>query len=600
MSFTKRTHTCGELRPEHNTLSVTLNGWVNAVRNFGGVYFIDIRDRYGVTQAVVLSDSDDSSPLSIIAKELRSEFVVSITGTVRMRENPNPKIPTGLIEVLANSITVINKAELPPFEITEHEEKSIASEELRLKYRFLDLRRRSLQENFIVRNKLYQLTHEFFARNNFVEIETPVLMKSTPEGARDFLVPSRINKGKFYALPQSPQLYKQILMVSGFDRYMQIVKCFRDEDLRADRQPEFTQIDIEMSFITQEDIQLLIEDFSKEVWEKILGKQIQTPFRRMTWYDAMTTYGSDKPDLRYDLPLMTLTEELKGSGFSVFSEAGSKKNGVIAVLNAKGCAGFSRKQIDELTDHAKKYGAKGLAWMKLSETGEMTSPIAKFLTEEEIETIKQNAQAENGDLLLFGADEFERCYTVLGALRIEIAKRSGVLDKVRDEFAFLWVTDFPLLEFSEEENRYVARHHPFTSPLEADIPLLETDPKFARAQAYDLVCNGYETAGGSIRIHNGDVQQRMFDLLGLSRQEAEAKFGFLLDALKFGAPPHGGIALGFDRWVMLLCGTDNIRDVIAFPKTTSGLSLMDGCPSEVDIRQLGDLGIGIIAKESKE
>lgn len=600
MSFTKRTHTCGELRPEHNTLSVTLNGWVNAIRNFGGVYFIDIRDRYGVTQAVVLSDSDDSSPLSIIAKELRSEFVVSITGTVRMRENPNPKIPTGLIEVLANSITVINKAELPPFEITEHEEKSIASEELRLKYRFLDLRRRSLQENFIVRNKLYQLTHEFFARNNFVEIETPVLMKSTPEGARDFLVPSRINKGKFYALPQSPQLYKQILMVSGFDRYMQIVKCFRDEDLRADRQPEFTQIDIEMSFITQEDIQLLIEDFSKEVWEKILGKQIQTPFKRMTWYDAMTTYGSDKPDLRYELPLMTLTEELKGSGFSVFSEAGSKKNGVIAVLNAKGCAGFSRKQIDELTDHAKKYGAKGLAWIKLSETGEMTSPIAKFLTEEEIETIKQKTQAENGDLLLFGADEFERCYTVLGALRIEIAKRSGVLDKVRDEFAFLWVTDFPLLEFSEEENRYVARHHPFTSPLEADIPLLETDPKFARAQAYDLVCNGYETAGGSIRIHNGDVQQRMFDLLGLSRQEAEAKFGFLLDALKFGAPPHGGIALGFDRWVMLLCGTDNIRDVIAFPKTTSGLSLMDGCPSEVDIRQLGDLGIGILTKESKE
>ncbi|MFM2133482.1 MAG: hypothetical protein RL156_763 [Bacteroidota bacterium] len=596
-SFAKRTHTCGELREEHAGTVSTLNGWVHAVRNFGGVYFLDVRDRYGVTQVVVQSDAPEH--LAATAQELRAEFVVTATGTVRMRSNPNPKIPTGLVEIEASDIRIVNRAEVPPFEIMEHEERAKANEELRLKYRYLDLRRRSLQQNFIVRNELYQVVHQYFAEKNFIEVETPVLMKSTPEGARDFLVPSRVNKGKFYALPQSPQLYKQILMVSGFDRYMQIVKCFRDEDLRADRQPEFTQVDIEMSFVDQNDIISLIEEFTAVAWKKILGREVPTQFPRLTWHQAMTRFGSDKPDTRYALELSDVSECVRTCGFAVFSDTLAKKHGVVAALNAKGCAEFSRKQLDELTEHAKKYGAKGLAWMKIAE-GDVQSPIAKFLSPEEITALKERTGAEVGDLLLIVSDEFERCYTILGALRTEVAKRSGILEKVKDEFSFLWVVDFPLMEFSEEEQRYIARHHPFTSPLDRDVPLLATDPTQACAQAHDLVCNGYEIAGGSIRIHDRDVQQRMFDLLGFTREDAESKFGFLLHALTYGAPPHGGIALGFDRWVMLLCGTDNIRDVVAFPKTTSGLSLMDGCPSAVDERQLGDLGIGITASATKD
>jgi len=586
MTFEQRTTTCGELRPEHAGTSVTINGWINARRDFGGLIFLDIRDRYGITQAVIQSETHPD--LAARAKELRSEWVLWIRGTVRMRENPNPRIPTGLVEVLAEDFGVINEAELTPFEIVDDLQ---TNEELRLKYRFLDLRRHALQQNFLIRNKLYQLTHRFFDEHGFIEIETPVLTKSTPEGARDFLVPSRINKGQFYALPQSPQLFKQMLMVSGFDRYMQIVKCFRDEDLRADRQPEFTQIDVEMSFVKQDDILALTESFIARVWKEIKGVDVPIPFQRMSFAEAMNRFGSDKPDIRYALELRTITETVADSGFAVFKDAVSD-GGVVSVLNAKGCANFSRKQIDELTEFSKKYGAKGLPWLKYA-NGETTGSFLKMLTDAERDAVLAASGAEDGDLLLFAAGEWERSQLILGALRQEVARRTGIHDRLAGTYSFHWVLAFPLLEYSDEERRYVARHHPFTAPLADDVGLLESEPSKARAQAHDLVINGYEAAGGSIRIHRNDVQQRMFDLLGLSREDADSKFGFLLKALQYGAPPHGGIAFGFDRLVMLLAETDNIRDVIAFPKTTSGLSLMDGCPSDVDGRQLADLGIAL-------
>ncbi len=465
------------------------------------------------------------------------------------------------------------------------------NEELRLTYRYLDLRRPVLQKNFLVRNKLYQITHRFFEEEGFVEIETPVLTKSTPEGARDFLVPSRINKGRFYALPQSPQLFKQLLMVSGFDKYMQIVKCFRDEDLRADRQPEFTQIDVEMSFITQDDILALTERFITKAWKEILNYEVAGPFLRMPFKTAMERYGSDKPDLRYGLELTNVTATAGASGFTVFYEAVASGN-VVMALNAKGCGSFSRKQIDELGEHAKKYGAKGLPWLKVV-GGEVSGSFIKTLTDEQRNLLLKELGAEDGDLLLFAPGDWERACIIAGSLRTEVARRTGVLESVAGTYSFHWITEFPLLEYSEEESRWIARHHPFTAPMTDDVPLLSNDPTHARAIAHDLVINGYEAAGGSIRIHTNDVQQTMFDLLGFAREDADAKFGFLLNALRFGAPPHGGIAFGFDRLVMLLCGTDNIRDVIAFPKTTSGLSLMDGCPSDVDTKQLGDLGIAL-------
>ncbi|MBK7032363.1 MAG: aspartate--tRNA ligase [Ignavibacteria bacterium] len=586
MRFEQRTVTCGTLRPEHAGQQVVLNGWVNARRDYGGIIFLDLRDRDGVTQAVV--DTSHRPELDEQIRDVRSEYVLWVKGAVRLRENPNPKIPTGLVEVLADEIGIINAADVTPFEIVDD---LGTNEELRLTYRYLDLRRPVLQKNFLVRNKLYQITHRFFEEEGFVEIETPVLTKSTPEGARDFLVPSRINKGRFYALPQSPQLFKQLLMVSGFDKYMQIVKCFRDEDLRADRQPEFTQIDVEMSFITQDDILALTERFITKAWKEILNYEVAGPFLRMPFKTAMERYGSDKPDLRYGLELTNVTATAGASGFTVFSEAVASGN-VVMALNAKGCGSFSRKQIDELGEHAKKYGAKGLPWLKVV-GGEVSGSFIKTLTDEQRDLLLKELGAEDGDLLLFAPGEWERACIIAGSLRTEVARRTGVLESVAGTYSFHWITEFPLLEYSEEESRWIARHHPFTAPMTDDVPLLSNDPTHARAIAHDLVINGYEAAGGSIRIHTNDVQQTMFDLLGFAREDADAKFGFLLNALRFGAPPHGGIAFGFDRLVMLLCGTDNIRDVIAFPKTTSGLSLMDGCPSDVDTKQLGDLGIAL-------
>lgn len=584
MNFNKRTHNCGELRAENAGSNVVLNGWAHVSRDLGNLIFIDLRDRWGITQVVI--EPENNPEAAKIGSQVRSEFVLSVSGKVRKRENPNEKIPTGLIEVLCDEITILNKSELPPFHITGDGD---VGEDLRLKYRFLDLRRQKLQKNMLVRNELYQVTHNYFHENEFVEIETPVLMKSTPEGARDFLVPSRLHKGNFYALPQSPQIFKQILMVSGYERYMQIVKCFRDEDLRSDRQPEFTQIDVEMSFVDQDDVINLTEGFIKRIWKDILDIDIETPFKKLSYREAMQNYGSDKPDLRFDMKLKSINNAVKNSEFKVFKDT-LENGGEIAILNAKGCAAYSRKQIDELTNFAKKYGAKGLAWIKMQE-GEIKSPIAKFLSEDELKSISEIAGLEDGDLILISSDSWTRAYTILGALRLEIAKKEGILDDVKDKYAFLWVVDFPLFEKDEDSGEYFAMHHPFTSPHPDDLSKLDENPFECRAIAHDIVINGHEVGGGSIRIHDKEIQSKMFNTLGLSKEEAEEKFGFLLDALKFGAPPHGGIAFGLDRLVMILTGIDNIRDVIAFPKTTTGASLMEGSPSNVSENQLAELGL---------
>jgi len=588
MNFNIRTHNCGELIEENVGKKVVLNGWVDRRRDLGGLIFIWLRDRYGITQVVFEPDSDKTA--YELAKKLRSEFVISVEGKVRKRPDDavNKDMKTGLIDVLADKLIILNESETPPFAIKDEID---AFEDLRLKYRYLDLRRPALQKVLLLRHRMYQLVRKYFDENGFVEIETPVLMKSTPEGARDYLVPSRIHKGKFYALPQSPQQYKQLLMVSGFDRYFQIVKCFRDEDLRADRQPEFTQIDVEMSFINREQVFNVVEGLMKLLFAEIWAIELSLPIQQLTYDEALTKYGSDKPDLRFGMEIKNLNEIFSKSEFKVFSGVVNSK-GIIAGLVAKECASFSRSQLDGLTNFVKNLGAKGLVWFKVTEDG-VDSPTAKFLNENEIKNLKTNLKAEPNDLILVLAGGKNSTLNQMGSLRLEMGKRLELI-KPETPPSLLWVTDFPLFEWDEETKRFYAMHHPFTSPKLEEVDLLEKDPGKIKAQAYDLVLNGNEIAGGSIRIHNAEFQSRMFKALGISDEEAQQKFGFLMNAFKYGAPPHGGIAFGFDRMVMLFAGVESIRDTIAFPKTASAMSLMDECPSEVSKDQLKELHIKIL------
>jgi aspartyl-tRNA synthetase len=586
----RRTHTCGDLTAKNEKTAVTLNGWVHNWRNHGGIIFIDLRDRFGITQIVFNPGSD--AALAQRASLLRHEFVIAVRGIVEKRPGTmaNPKMPTGEIEVVAADFHLFNESATPPLHINDPDASE--SEELRFKYRYLDLRRPTLQRNLIFRHQVTAEARKYLWDAGFTEIETPILMKSTPEGARDFLVPSRINRGKFYALPQSPQTFKQILMVSGFDRYFQIARCFRDEDLRADRQLEFTQIDAEISFIDENDIYRVFEGMIAAIFKACLGRTVATPFQRMSYGEAFHTYGSDKPDLRFGLPIVEVTTLFTASEFKVFRGVIESK-GAIAAIAGKGCADFSRKNVDDLTAFVAKSGAKGLVWLRATDAG-LEGPSKKFFSEEEIGALKEKTGAAPGDMLFMIAAPEKICFTALGQVRLELARIKNIINK--DEFRFLWVTEFPLFEFSEEEQRYMSMHHPFTSPLESDLPLLATaEYHRSRARAYDLVLTGFEIGGGSIRIHKNDVQQRIFKLLGISEEDAQNKFGFLLKALSFGAPPHGGIAFGLDRMVMLMLGLDSIRDTIPFPKTSAGISLMDGAPDLVDEKQLQELGIKTIA-----
>ncbi len=591
MYFKTRTHTCGELREANIGDSVVLNGWVDTRRDLGGLIFIDMRDRYGITQVVFEPGFDKDAHAAAAA--LRSEFVISIEGKVRKRPEgtENPSLPTGQVDVMVNKLVILNEAKTPPFPIKEDLE---TSEDVRLKYRYLDLRRPPLQQNLLMRHKMYQVVRKYFDANKFVEVETPVLMKSTPEGARDYLVPSRLHKGKFYALPQSPQQYKQLLMVSGLDRYFQIVKCFRDEDLRADRQPEFTQIDVEMSFIDQENIFEMMEGLMKVLFKEIWNRDLKLPIPRLTFDDAMEKYGSDKPDLRCGLEMKTLNSVFEKTEFKVFHDH-IKNKGIITGLLAEGCGDYTRNQLDVLTDFVKKLGAGGLIWMRVKEgeSGtELEAPIAKFLSDEEKKNLVKELGAKPGDLLFIISGPRLKALSIMGQLRLEMAKRLNLI-KPDSEPKLLWVTDFPLFEWDEATKRYYAMHHPFTSPRLEDVDLMEKDPSKVKARAYDLVLNGSEIAGGSIRIHNADLQSKMFKALGISDEEAEYKFGFLMNAFKYGAPPHGGIAFGFDRMAMIFAGENSIREVIAFPKTASAVSIMDEAPSTVSEEQLKELHIKI-------
>ena len=574
----KRTHTCGELRTSHIGEEVILNGWVNTVRLHGQVIFIDLRDRYGKTQILINSDAYKGDFDS--AKKLSMEDVLSIKGEVSERQSANPNLKTGNIEVNVKELEILSEAEPLPFILSDRDS---AEEDLRLQYRYLELRMEELQKNILVRHETYQATRKYLSDHNFIEVETPVLMKSTPEGARDYLVPSRVHNGKFYALPQSPQIYKQILMIGGYDRYFQIVKCFRDEDLRADRQPEFTQIDLEMSFVDEEDIFSNFGGLTRHIFKKVKGIDLPDPFPRMTWEDAWNTYGSDKPDLRFEMKIQDAISYTDRSEFNAFKTAE-----VVKGLVVNGGAKYSRKIIDKLTDLVKNYKAKGLAWMK-GEDGKLAGGISKFFSTELQREMRRSLGINDNDILFLIGDNKMTALKALGALRLNIGKREELIDK--NDFKPLWVIDFPMFEIDEESNNLTFLHHPFTSPSIQDKKEMESNPGSLKARAYDLTMNGYEIAGGSIRIHRPDIQKKVFSLLGMSDEEAIEKFGFLLEALKYGTPPHGGIAFGFDRLVMLLAGTENIRDVIAFPKTTSASALMENAPSDVSEEQLKELGI---------
>ena len=583
----KRTHMCGAINKDHIGQQVTLTGWVQRRRDLGKLIFIYLRDREGFIQVVF--DAEKSSEIFDKAQSIRSEFVLVVSGTVVARDESaiNPKYPNGDVEVIANELEILSTAETPPFYI---EDGLNASEALRLKYRYLDLRRPEMQKNLILRHKVTKWVRDFLDGEGFLEIETPMLTKSTPEGARDYLVPSRVHPGSFYALPQSPQLFKQLLMLSGFDRYFQVARCFRDEDLRADRQPEFTQIDIEMSFVDANEVMSINERMMADLFKRALGLEISLPLPRITWKEAMERYGSDKPDTRFGMELNNVSDLVKDCEFKVFTNA-VNSGGSVRAINAKGCGSkFSRKEIDALGEYVKTYKAKGLAWINVTEDG-IKSSIAKFFTEEQMNALLERLGAEPGDLLLFVADKDEVVFAALGHLRLELAEKLGLLDN--NVKHLLWVTEFPLLEYSEEEDRYVAKHHPFTSPMDEDIALLESHPEQVRAKAYDIVLNGVELGGGSIRIHNSELQEKMFSVLGFTKEQAWERFGFLLEAFKYGTPPHGGIAYGLDRLIMLLANSDSIRDVIAFPKVQNASDLMTEAPSGVDEKQLKELHINL-------
>ena len=590
MNGMKRTDYCGELTKEKIDEEVVVAGWVQRQRDLGGLIFVDLRDRTGIIQLAF----DDTTDRDIFSKAgtLRSEFVVMAKGKVRMRSSVNTEIPTGEIEIEVTELKILGESETPPFEILPD---SAAKEELRLKYRYLDLRRAPLQRNIMMRHKIAKVTRDYFDENGFIEIETPTLIKSTPEGARDYLVPSRVHKGSFFALPQSPQLYKQLLMLSGFDRYMQIARCYRDEDLRADRQPEFTQIDLEMSFVEKEDVFKIAEGYVKRLFKEVLNVDIPTPLTRLTYTEAMENYGSDKPDTRFDMKIKDLSDIVKNCGFGVFADT-VKNGGTVRAITAKNAAGvYTRKEIDKLTEEAKGIGAKGLAFIRWVDEAPSCS-FAKFMTEEELKAIYARTGAEKGDVVLIVADRKKTVLSVLGALRLTVAKR---LDIIPEQFNFLWITEFPFFEYNEETGNWDAMHHPFTKPLDECIQYLDNVPEKVFADAYDLVLNGIELSSGSIRITDPELQKHMFKALGLSDEEAYQKFGFLTDAFRFGAPPHGGMGIGLDRLTMLMCGCDNLRDVVAFPKVSNSSELMSGAPSAVDEKQLCELAIAVTENEDK-